>query len=145
MKTQKHLGLKLDGKLNFKEHLKDKFAIVNKGIGMLKKLSNFLPRHSLLTLYKAFIQPHLDYADIIYDKPNNMNICNKIESLQYNAALAITGTIRGSSKEKLFQELGFEYLSSRRWLRKLRLFYKIVVNKLPNYLYNYVSIVNQSY
>ena len=74
-----------------------------------------------------------------------MNICNKIESLQYNAALPITGAIRGSSKEKLFQELGFEYLSSRRWLRKLRLFYKIVVNKLPNYLYNYVSIVNQSY
>ena len=72
-----------------------------------------------------------------------MNICNK--SLQYNAALAITGAIRGSSKEKLFQELGFEYLSSRRWLRKLRLFYKIVVNKSPNYLYNYVSTVNQSY
>ena len=48
-----------------------------------------------------------------------MNICNKIESLQYNATLAITGAIRGSSREKLFQELGFEYLSSRRWLRKL--------------------------
>ena len=50
VKTQKHLGLKLDEKLNFKEHLKDKFAIVNKGIGMLKKLSNYLPRHSLVTL-----------------------------------------------------------------------------------------------
>ena len=74
-----------------------------------------------------------------------MNICNKIESLQYNAALAITGAIRGSSKDKLFQELGFEHLSSRRWLRKLCLFYKIVVNKSPNYLYNYVSTVNQSY
>ena len=74
-----------------------------------------------------------------------MNICNKIESLQYNAALAITGAIRGSSKEKLFQELGFEYLSSRRWLRKLCLFHKTVVNKSPNYLCNYVSTVDQSY
>ena len=80
VKIQKHLGLKLDEKLNFKEHLKDKFTIVNKGIGMLKKLSNYLPRHSLVTLYKAFIRPHLDYADIIYDNPNNMKICNKIES-----------------------------------------------------------------
>ena len=78
-------------KTDFREHLKDKFAIVNKGIGMLKKLSNYLPRHSLITLYKAFIQPHLDYADIIYDKPNNMNICNNIENLQYGAAQAITG------------------------------------------------------
>ena len=47
VKTQKHLGLKLDERLNIREHLKDKFAIFNKGIGMLKKLSNFLPRHSL--------------------------------------------------------------------------------------------------
>ena len=145
MKSQKHLGLKLDEKLNFKEHLKKKFAIANKGIGMLKKLSNNLPCHSLVTLYKVFIRPHLDYADIIYDKPNNMNICNKTESLRYNAVLAITGAIRGSSKKKLYQEVGFEYLSSRRWLRKLCLFYKIVVNKSPNYLYKYVSTVNQSY
>ena len=97
VKTQKHLGLKLDEKLNFKEHLKDKFAIVNKGIGMFKKLRNYLPCHSLVTLYKAFTRRHLDYADIIYDKPNKMNICNKMESLQYNTALAVTGAIRGSS------------------------------------------------
>ena len=109
---------------------------------MLKKLSNFLPHHSLVTLYKVFIRPHLDYADIIYGKPNNMNICNKIESLQYNAALAITGAIRGLSKEKLFQELGFEYLSSRRWLRKLCLFYKIVVNKLPIFITMFQQLTN---
>ena len=138
VKTKKHLGLKLDEKINFKEHLKDKLAIANKGIGMLKKLSNYLPRHSLKTLYKGFMRPHLDYADIIYNKPNNMSICNKIESLQYNAALTIAGDIRESSKEKLYQELGFKYLSLRRWLRKLCLFYKIIVNKSPNYLYNYV-------
>ena len=113
VKTPKHLGLKLDQKLNFKKHLKDKFAIVNKGIEMLKELSNYLPRHSIVTLYKAFILPHLAYTDIIYDKPNNLNIFNKTESLQYNAALAITGAIRGSSKEKLYQELGFQCLRSR--------------------------------
>ena len=55
VETQKHLGLKLDERLNFREHLKDKFAIVNKGIKMLKKLSNYLPRHYLVTLYRAFI------------------------------------------------------------------------------------------
>ena len=55
VQTQKHLGLKLDKKLSFKEHLKDKFAKVNRGIGILKKLSGFLPRHSLITLYKSFI------------------------------------------------------------------------------------------
>ena len=48
MKTQKHLGLKLDERLKLREHLKDKCAIVNKGIEMLKKLSN-LPSTPLLS------------------------------------------------------------------------------------------------
>ena len=44
----------------------------------------------------------------------------KLDSIQYNAALAITGAIRGTSREKLFHELGFEFsLVSRRWCRKL--------------------------
>ena len=36
-----------------------------------------------------------------------------IESVQYNAALAITGVIHGNSREKLYQELGFESLHDR--------------------------------
>ena len=45
-------------------------------------------------MYKAFIRPHLDYGDIVYDKPNNETFTNKIEEAQYDVALAITGTIR---------------------------------------------------
>ena len=39
-------------------------------------------------------------------------------SNRFNSALAITGAIRGSSREKLYQELGFESLQQRRWYRK---------------------------
>ena len=59
------------------------FNNTNKGIGMLKKLGKYLPRHSFVTLYKAFVRPHLDYAEIIYDKQNNMNICNKKSPIQF--------------------------------------------------------------
>ena len=104
VKTQKHLGLKLDAKTRILgKHLQDKFATVNNGIGILKKSSNYLARLSLVALYKTFMRRHLQYADIIYNKPNKINICIKIESLLYNAALAITGANRG-----------FGYLSSTR-------------------------------
>ena len=46
----------------------------------------------------------------------------KIESLQYNAALAITGAISGTSREKIYQELGLKSLQQRRWYGKLYLF-----------------------
>ena len=41
-------------------------------------------------------------------------LLNKLESVQYNAALAITGAIKGTSKERLYEELGLESLSNRR-------------------------------
>ena len=70
-----------------------KITQANKGIGVIKKLGNNLPRDALLTIYKSFVRPHLDYGDIIYDQPQNESFCNKLESIQYNAALAITGAI----------------------------------------------------
>ena len=46
----------------------------------LKKLSVNLPWDALLKIDKPFIRTHLDYGDIIYDKPNNESFKNKIEN-----------------------------------------------------------------
>ena len=96
--TQKHLGLYLNAKLNFSEHINEKIKKV-KGISLIKKLNVTLLRSSLLTIYKLFIRPHLDYGDVIYDQPNNNRLSEKIESILYNAALAITGAIRETSRQ----------------------------------------------
>ena len=100
----------LDCKLNFEEHLKTIVNKINKTIGLLRKFQNFLPRKSLLTICKPFIRPHLDYSDIIYGQTYNTSFHQKLEALQYNAALAIAGAIPGTSKEKLYNELGLESL-----------------------------------
>ena len=42
--SKKHLGLILDTKLNFQEHIKNILTKVNKTIGLLQKLQNILPR-----------------------------------------------------------------------------------------------------
>ena len=61
---QKHLGMFLDSKLNFSEHLKTIFQKTNKTIGLLRKLQTLLPRAPLITVYKSLIRPHLDYGDM---------------------------------------------------------------------------------
>ena len=68
-----------------------------------------------------------------------------MDSIQYNAALAITGAIRGSSREKLYQELGLESLQQQRWYRKLCYFFKLTKNKSPKYLFNYILTVRSTY
>ena len=80
----------------------------------MRKLQGFLPRQSLVTVHKAFIRPHLDCGDIIYDQTCNESFHQKMESTQYNSALAITTAIRGTSREKLHQELRLETLRKRR-------------------------------
>ena len=96
--THKHLGTILDTRLDFNLKLKNVQNKVNKTIGFLRKLQNILPRTSLITIFKSFIRPLLDYEDIIYDRANTTSFHQIIESIQYNAALAITGAVRGTSK-----------------------------------------------
>ena len=66
----------------------------------MKRLSLILSRKSLLTIYKSFVRPNLDYADIIYDKPFNESFKRKIEMTQYKAALVITGAIKGTFRDR---------------------------------------------
>ena len=102
------------------KHVDGKIAKANQGISVIKRLFNYMQRKALLQqIYKSCIRPHLDYCDIIYHKPTcddfysqhysdraksdpvyiNHEFTNKIESVQYNDALAITGCVRGTSRE----------------------------------------------
>ena len=75
-----------------------------------------------LTVCKSFIRPHLNYGNILYDKPENQNFKSKIEKVQYKACIAITGTIQGTSRKCLYDELGLMSLKERHWYNKLTFF-----------------------
>ena len=139
--TQKHLGMFLNTKLDFQGHLKSIFSKVNKIRGLLHKLRNTLPRLPLLIICKSFIIPHLDYGDIVFDQAYNVSFHQELESIQYNSALAITGT----STEKLYNELGLETLKKRRWYRKLCCFYKVYKSHSPKYLFNIIPVTVSRY
>ena len=138
--SQKHLGIILNESLSFEEHLKAISVKTNKTLYLLHKLQNLLPRAALIILYKLFIRTYLDYGDIIYEQAFNSSFYEKLESIQCNASLAITGTIRGTSREKLYNELGLESLHARQWYRKLCYFYKFYVFKQPEYLFNLIPV-----
>ena len=59
---------------------------------------------------------------------------NALERTQYQAALAISGTWKGTNRDKIYEELGWETLDQRRFFRRLTQFYKIMNNLTPEYL-----------
>ena len=79
-KSQKHLGIILDSKLTFEDHHKAVLSKTNRIIGLLRKLQNLLPREPLITIYKAFVRPHLDDCDVLFDYKLDLVCENAIAS-----------------------------------------------------------------
>ena len=134
----KHLGLILDSKLNFISHIRQAILKARRGIGMIKYLPKYVSRDILDQIYKLYVRPHLDYGDIIYhrhDPEMLQNFTIRLEQTQYSAALAISGAWRGTNRQKLYKELGWESLYNRRWFRRLGHFFILRRTGTPDYLY----------
>ena len=89
-------------------------------------------------MYKLYVRPHLDYGDIVYhrhDPEMLLSFTRKLEQTQYLAALAVTSAWRGTNRQSLYEELGWESLYQRRWYRRLCYIFKLKNSHNPEYLY----------
>ena len=132
----KHLGVILDSKLDFQSHTRQAILKARRGIGMIRYLSIYVSRSVLDQIYKLYVRPHLDYGDIIYhryDPEMQSHFTQALEQTQYSSALAVTGAWRGTSRQRLYNELGWESLYDRRWYRRLCHFF-VLKKRSPQYL-----------
>ena len=142
----KHLGLIFKPTLSFAKHINEKINNAKKNIGIMKHLNSVLPFSSLKQMYNALVRSHLDYCDVIFHIPSKIHPpplgmslhdhMEKLEKVQYQAALAVTGAWQGTSRVKLYEELGWESLSDRRTCRRVLQIHKIVDEKTPKYLHH---------
>ena len=90
----------------------------------MKYLSKWVTSKVLDQTYKMSVRPHLEYGDIIFhDKI--LNMMDALERIQYQAGLIVSKCWRGTNREKLYDQLGWESLSDRRIFRRFCLYYKI--------------------
>ena len=136
--STKHLGIILDDRLSFAEHIKEAITKAKKGLALMKFLSNKVSIRVLELTYTMYVRPHLDYGDVIYHNQHTTSM-ELLEKVQYKAGLIITNCWQGTSRIKLYKELGWESLSQRRAGRRLALYHKILTNKTPPYLKNHIA------
>ena len=77
MNDHKHLGLILDSKLTFANHISEKVSKALKSVGVIKYISSYVPVKTLDQIYKMYVRPHLNFCDVIYHTPK---ICNMFDS-----------------------------------------------------------------
>ena len=104
----------------------------------MKYPSEYLARKILDLSHKLYVCPLFDYGDVIYHNERE-DLMNLVKQVQYKAALIITGSWQGTSRTKLYNELGWDSLSDRRWGPRMTLYQKIGNGLTPAYLFEHVS------
>ncbi len=128
----KHLGLIFTPNLSWSKHIFAVIAKANRRLGILKKNKYILSRKSLEIGYFSFIQPIVEYGDVIYNSCSKAD-SGKLENGQLEAALIVTGCKSHTSHKQLYIELGWMKLSDCREGKKLKKLYCITRFNTPQY------------
>ena len=83
-------------------------------VACLRSFKYRLSRKVLETMYRSFILPQLDYADVIWDNCS-LKLAEELESLHLDAIRTIIGAVRGTSHQKLYTKSGFTTLREIRF------------------------------
>ena len=133
----KHLGLTFQSNCKCEKHINSIIRKVTLLISCLRSFKYRLCRRALDTMYKSFILPQFDYADIVWDNCSG-TLLNMLKNLHLEAIRIILGAVRGTSHENLYKVSGFCTLNERRKRHKLLMFHKMIYHQCPGYLSNLV-------
>ena len=129
----KSLGVHIDQNLSWSKHVNETAKIVSSGIGALKRLRPFICEDTAILLYRALIEPYLDYCCPLWDGLGN-ELADKLQKLQNRAIRVITKSDHYSSATALRGWLGWDNLCTRRKKQKLKLMFKTLNDQSPEYL-----------
>ena len=122
------LGIILDNKLNWKNHINNVAKKITKAICILTKLKHYLPRRCLKTIYDSLICSHLNYGLLCWGLEPKQLI-----KLQKRAVRNITLSKYNSHSKPIFKKLYVLNIEDMYKRKALNFYYKLVNNTLPSY------------
>ena len=129
--TIKYLGVLIDKKLTFKQHIQVKSQKATTVLNMLKRNLHFAPKSVKCKAYQACVQPILEYASNCW-APTSKTLSNKIEMVHHNAAKFVSnrypkkGQYQNFSISKVLHDLGWISLEERRKQSRLVMAYNLL-------------------
>ena len=127
VQSMKYLGVILDDKLTFDEHISQTHTKPSKKLGILQRARDYLDTNTSLLLYESLVQLHLDYCDLVYMCTTLQNL-NKLQLIENGACRIILCVSKDTSIEQMHKELGIPTLEQCRQYHMANECYKSVNN-----------------
>ncbi|MCG8047037.1 MAG: reverse transcriptase domain-containing protein [Candidatus Thiodiazotropha endolucinida] len=126
VKHEKDLGVTIDSKLTFREHITTKVNLANRNLGIIFRTFTYLDQEIFLNLYKSLVRPHLEYSTPVWS-PFYKKDRIIIENVQRRATRLVP-SLKGLTYTQRLKQLGLPTLEYRRERADLIQVYKIIHN-----------------
>ena len=126
VESEKDLGITVDKRLSFEQHISDKVNKANQMMGVVRRSFTYLDPENFRWLFKAIVRPHLEYANVVWSPMRKKDVTT-IENVQRRATKMIPGFNKMSYPDRL-QKLGLPTLAYRRLRGEAIEVYKITTN-----------------
>jgi len=143
VRSTKFLGVYIDDKLTWKEHIDYISPKILKGLGIMRRIKNQVTHAVMLTLYYTLIYPYLHYCNIIWGNAK-LSILKKISNLQKRAVRIITYSNYNASTGPLFARLRLLKLADIYKLQVSLFMFKFKFKLLPSSCCHYFEITDSS-
>ena len=131
--TWKSVGVFIDANLTWGSNIEKLAKKIASGIAAIKRVRQFVPPATLHLIYKALIQPHFDYCNVVWGSCG-IKLADKLQKLQNRAARALTFSSYEADASQLFQNLNWKNLSTQRDIQKALTVLKSLNGLAPEYI-----------
>ena len=130
--SDKILGVFVDNNLTWTDHIKYLTKKIASSIWLMSKIKKFLSQDHRVQFYKSYIQPHIDFCNIVWGSSSE---CNKLKifRLQKRACKVILDYNVEDSREAM-SSLKIMSIYDQLYLRKAKFMFKVFNNLTPSYI-----------
>ena len=139
----KILGLHVNANLKWDDHISNIKKKLSSNVWLLSRIKSFVPFDSRVLFYKAYIQPHIDYCNIVWGGAS-IHKTDGILKLQKRACKVILGE-QYTTFDNAMATINSLTVHQRILLNKAKFMYKVHNNQIPSYISDTFSYRENSY
>ena len=100
--TARFLGVLVDNKLKWKQHVHAVRNKMSRYLGIMYKLRHVLPQPARLTIFHSFVQSHLNYCALVWGFSAKSNIESLFRTQKKSIRATMTGYVKYFYKDGIF-------------------------------------------